>query len=137
MEIRIGTANKFDEIVERAIREERNLTARNELRRGNRQHSLVQEVEKSSYNSRDLAKTNKINLAREELIKCQICQKIGHTAATCFQYVQQLTNKNSQSNQFRNNLTRQNNQYQGNRQGQGTQWRQRYQVQSLNQQGTR
>ena len=103
LEIRIGTANKFDEIVERAIREERNLTARNELRRGNRQHSLVQQVEKSSYNSRDFAKTNKINLAREEPIKCKICQKIGHTAATCFQYVQQLTNKKAQSNQFRNN----------------------------------
>ena len=41
LEIRIGTANKFDEIVERTIREERKLTARNELRRGNRQHSIV------------------------------------------------------------------------------------------------
>ena len=123
LEIGIGTANKFDEIVERAIREEINLTARNELRRGYKQNSLFQEVEKSSHNNREFAKTNKINLAQEEPIKCQICQKIGHTAATCFQYLQQLTNKNSQSNQFRNNLTRQNNQYQGNRQGQGTQWR--------------
>ena len=93
MEIRIGTANKFVAIVEKAIREERNLRARNELRRGNRQHSLDQEVEKSSYNSRDFTKTNKINLAREEPIKFQICQKMGHTAATCFQYVQQLTIK--------------------------------------------
>ena len=47
LEIRIGRANKFDEIVERAIRDERNLSARNELRRGNRQHSLFQETEKS------------------------------------------------------------------------------------------
>ena len=38
LEIRIGRADKFDEIVERAIREERNSKARNELRRGNRQH---------------------------------------------------------------------------------------------------
>ena len=75
LEIRIGTADKFDEIVERAIREEWNLTARNELRRRNRQHSLFQEVEKS-HNKREFAKTNKINLAREEPIKCQICQKI-------------------------------------------------------------
>ena len=44
LEIRIGWADKFDEIVERAVLEERNLTTRNELRRGNRQHSLVQEV---------------------------------------------------------------------------------------------
>ena len=36
LEIRIGRADKFDEIVERAIREERNLTVRNELRRRNR-----------------------------------------------------------------------------------------------------
>ena len=69
------------------MREERNLTARNKLRRGNRQHSLFQEVEKSSYNNREFVKANKINLAREEPIKCQICQKIGHTAATGFQYV--------------------------------------------------
>ena len=61
LEIRIGTADKFDEIVERAIQEERNLTARKELHRGNRQHSLFQEVEKSSYNNREFAKTNKIN----------------------------------------------------------------------------
>ena len=137
LEIRIGRANKFDEIVERAIREERNLTARNELRRGNRQHSLFQEAEKSTHNNREFAKTNKINLAREEPIKCQMCQKIGHTAATCFQYIQQLTNKSLQGNQSRNNLNRQNNQYEGNRQGQGTQWRpsQRYQMQNLNQQG--
>ena len=74
LEIRIGTAYKFNEIVERAIREERNLTAKNELRRGNRQHSLFQEFEKSSHNNREFAKTNKINLAREEPIKCQICQ---------------------------------------------------------------
>ena len=40
LEIRTGTANKFNEIVERAIRKDRNLTAKNELRRGNRQHSL-------------------------------------------------------------------------------------------------
>ena len=139
LEIGIGTADKFDEIVERAILEERNLTARNELRRGNRQHSLFQEVEKSSYNNREFAKTNKIKIAREKPIKFQICQKIGHTATTCFQYIQQLTNKKSQSNQFRNNLTRQNNQYQGNKQGQGTQWRppQRYQVQNLSQQGSK
>ena len=65
LEIRIGRANKFDEIVERAIREERNLTARNKLRRGNRQHSLFQEAEKSTHNNREFAKTNKINLARE------------------------------------------------------------------------
>ena len=80
--IRIGTAEKFNEIVERLTREERN-----ELRRGNRQHSLFQEAEKSSHNNGEFAKTNKINLAREEPITCQICQKIGHTAATCFQYV--------------------------------------------------
>ena len=55
-EIRIGRADKLDKIVERAIREERNLTARNKLRRGNRQHSLFQEVEKLSYNNRDFAK---------------------------------------------------------------------------------
>ena len=70
LEIRIGIANKFDEIVERAIREERNLTARNELRRGNRQHPLLQEVEKSTHNNREFADTHKINLAREEPIKC-------------------------------------------------------------------
>ena len=99
LEIRIGRANKFDEIVERAIREERNLNAKNELRRGNRQHSLFQEAEKSTHNNRKFAKTNKINLAREEPIKCQICQKIGHTAGTCFQYSQQLTNKSLQGNQ--------------------------------------
>ena len=136
IEIRIGTASKFDEIVKRAIREERNLTARNELRRGNRQHSLFQEPEKSAYNNREFAKTNKINLAREEPIKCQICQKIGHTAATCFQYIQKITNKSLQGNQSRNNLNRENNQYEGNRQGQGNQWRpsQRYQMQNPNQQ---
>ena len=78
--IRIGRADKFDETVERAIREERNLTARNELQRGNRQYSLFQEVEKSSHNNREYAKTNKINLARKEPIKCQICQKIGHSS---------------------------------------------------------
>ena len=100
LKIRIGTADKFDEIVERAIREERNSTAKNELRRGNRQYSLFQEVEKSTHNKREFAKTNKINLAREEPIKCQIRQKIGHTTATCFQVVQQLTNKNSQNDQF-------------------------------------
>ena len=85
------------------------------------------------------AKTNKINLAREEPIKCQISQKIGHTAANCFQYVLQLPNKNSQGNQSRNNSNRQNNQCEGNKQDQGTQWRpsQGYQVQSLNQQGSR
>ena len=94
LEMRIGRVDKFDEIVEIAIREERNLTSRNELRRGNRQNSLFQEVEKSSHNNREFAETNKINLAREGPIKCQICQKIGHTAATCFPYVQQLTNKN-------------------------------------------
>ena len=57
LEIRIGTANKFDEIVERAIRKERNSTAKNELRRGNRQHSLFQEVQKSSHNNGEFAKT--------------------------------------------------------------------------------
>ena len=108
LEIRKVTAGKFNEIVERAIREERNLTARKELRRGNRQHSLFQEVEKSSYNNRDFVK---------------ICQKIGHTAATCFQFVQQLTNKNAQGSQLRNNSNRRNNQHEGNREGQGTQWR--------------
>ena len=87
LEIRIGKANKFDEIVERAIREEKNLTARKELRRGNRQHSSFQEAEISTHNNREFEKTNKIILAREEPIKCQICQKIGHTAATCFQYI--------------------------------------------------
>ena len=139
LEIRIGTADKFNEIVERSIREERDLIAKNELRRENRQHSLFQEVEKSTLNNREFAKTNKINLAREEPINCQIFQKLGHTAATCFQYIQQLTNKNSQVNQPRKNSNRQNNQYEGNRLGQGTQWRpsQRYQVQSLNQQGSR
>ena len=116
--------------MERAIREERNLTARNKLRRGNRQYSLFQEVEKSSHNNQEFAKTNKINLAREEPIKCQICQKMGHTAETRFQFIPQLTNKSSRSSQFRSNLSRQNNQYEGNRQGQGTQWRppQRYQM---------
>ena len=69
LEIRIGKADKFDEIVESAIREEKNLTARNELPRGNRQHSLVQKIEKS-YNNRNFAKTNKINLGREEPITC-------------------------------------------------------------------
>ena len=130
LEIRIGTADKFDEIVVRAIRKKRNLTARNELRRGNRQNPLFQEVEKSSHNNRDFAKTNKINLAREDPIKCKICQRIVHTAATCFQFVQKLTNKNSQNNQSRNGLGEQNNQYLGNRQGQGPPWRhsQRYQV---------
>ena len=60
----------------------------------------------------------------------------SHTAATCFQYTQQITNKSLQRNQSRNNLNRENNQYEGNRQGQGTQWRpsQRYQMQNLNQQ---
>ena len=57
LEIRIGRADKFDEIVERAIREERNLTSRNELRRENRQNSLFQEVEKSTHNNREFAKT--------------------------------------------------------------------------------
>ena len=113
-------ADKFNEIVEREIREERSLTAGKELRRGYRQHSLVQEVEKSSYNNKDFAKTNKINLAWEEPIKCQICQKIGRTAATCFQFLQRLTNTNLQGSQLRNNSNRQNNQYEGNRQGQGT-----------------
>ena len=64
LEIRIGRANKFDEIVERAIREERNLAAaRNELRKGNRQHSLFQEVEKSTHNNQEFTKRNTINLA--------------------------------------------------------------------------
>ena len=84
LEIRIGRADKFDEIVERAIREERNLTARNEVRRGNKQHSLFQEPEKSPYINQEFAKTNKINLAQEEPIKCQICQKTDHTAGACF-----------------------------------------------------
>ena len=84
LEIRIGRVDKFDEIVERAIREERNLTARNEVRRGNKQHSLFQEPEKSPYINQEFAKTNKINLAQEEPIKCKICQKTGHTAAACF-----------------------------------------------------
>ena len=91
------------------------------MRRGNRQYSLLQGVEKSSHNNREFAKTNKINLAREEPIKCQICQKIGHTIATCFPFVQQLTNKSPQGSQLRSNLTRQHNQYERNRQGQGTQ----------------
>ena len=64
LEIQIGRAEKFKKIAGRAIREERNLTARNELRRENRQHSLAQEVEKISYNNRDFAKPNRINLAR-------------------------------------------------------------------------
>ena len=89
----------FFRVVERAIREERNLTARNELRRGNRQHSLFQEAEKPAHNNREFAKAIKINLAREEPIKCQICQKIDHTAATCFQYIQQITNESLQGNQ--------------------------------------
>ena len=121
--MRIGRADKFDEIVERAIREERNLTVRNKLRRGKRQHSLFQEVKKSSHNNREFAITNKMNLAREEPIKYQICQKIGHTAATCFQYVQQLTNKNSRGNQSRNNSNGRNNQDERNWQGQVTQRR--------------
>ena len=139
LEIRIGRADKFDEIVERAIREERNLTARNELRRGNKQHSLFQESEKSPYSNREFAKTNKINLTREELIKCQICQKTGHTAAACFRFLQKLPNANLQENQFRINWTRPNTQYEGNRQGQGALGRssQRYQMQGLNQQGSR
>ena len=49
--------------------------------------------------------------------------KTSYTAVTCLQFVEQLTNKNLQGNQFRNNLTSQNNQYLGNRQGQWTQWR--------------
>ena len=107
-------------------------------RNNNGKEAAEFEVEKSSHNNREFPKTNKINLAREDPIKCQICQKIGHTAATCFQFIQQLTNKNSQNNQSRNGLSKQNNQYLGNRQGQRTSLRpsQRYQVQSLSQQGS-
>ena len=94
LEIRIGRADKFDEILERAIGEERNLTDRNELRRGNRQHSLFQESKKSPYSNREFAKTNKINLAREEPVKCQIFQKTGHRAGACFLILQQLPNAN-------------------------------------------
>ena len=60
LEIRIGRADKFDGIVERAIREERNLTARNELRRGNRQHSRFQETEKSPHSNPEFAKANMV-----------------------------------------------------------------------------
>ena len=66
LEIRIGRADKLIEIVERTIREERN-----ELRRGNRQHSLFQETEKLTHSNREFSKTNKIDLAQEEPIKCQ------------------------------------------------------------------
>ena len=68
LELRIGRPNKFVEIVEKAMREERNLTARKELQRGNRQHLLFQKAEKSTH-KREFAKTNKIKLAREVPIK--------------------------------------------------------------------
>ena len=96
-------------------------------------------IRKNSFFLPFIPSQSKINLAREEPIKYQICQKTGHTAATCFQYIQQLTNKSLQGNQSRYNLNRQNNQYEGNRHGQGTQRRpsQWYQIQSSNQQGSR
>ena len=110
----LSYATRIQEIAAEILechRQNNNGKARNELRRGNRQHPLFQEVEKSSHNNREFEKTNKINLGREDPIKCQ---KIGYTAETCFQFVQHLTNKNSQNNQSRNGLRKQNNQYLGN-----------------------
>ncbi|XP_043476360.1 GATA zinc finger domain-containing protein 14-like [Leptopilina heterotoma] len=81
IEIRIGTADTFQEIVNKAVEIERKLLSHRELRKSE------QNTDYNSHpkNNKDFAKTTKINIAQDNIITCLVCGKKGHFAVNCFQ----------------------------------------------------